>query len=167
MSMEKPTSTLPCYLWLQAAMVSLKPHIPRRKHGSGAQLMGTKTEKKTQLPRPRAAGSLGRKLLSWFSMTTSKVKAEVSRVLFTDGETEAQNEPGWGGRSLAFVSVGGMADTVSNPKGSVYFLYCVPQLSTQHWLARWGWGPLRINSVQEPRRKAPQVKFGRAQALDK
>lgn len=31
----------------------------------------------------------------------------------------------------------------------------------------WVWGPLRIDSVQEPRRKAPKVKLGRAQALDK
>lgn len=100
-------------------------------------------------------------------MTTSKVKAEVSCVLFTDGETEAQRERGWGCRSLAFVSVGGTADTVSNPKGSVCCLCFVPQPSTHHWLARGVWGPLRIDSVQEPRRKAPKVKLGRAQALDK
>lgn len=41
MSMEKPASTLlPSYLWLQAVRVSLKLHIPRRKHGSEAPADG-------------------------------------------------------------------------------------------------------------------------------
>ena len=46
-----------------------------------------------------------------------KVKAEVSHILFMDGEPKAQNAPGWGSRFLAFVSVLGPPDMVSDFEG--------------------------------------------------
>lgn len=148
-------------------MVSFKLHIPRRKHGVRGPGGGQEIGKKTQLPRPCAAGSLGRKLLSWSNMTTSKVRAEVSRVLFTDGGTEAQSEPDGDADLWPLCLSEEWQIRYPNPKEVCVFsiLLCSRPHST-------GWPegprvPFRIDSVQEPRGKALQVKFGRAQALDK
>ena len=61
-----------------------------------------------------------------------KVKAEVNPILFTDGESEAQNEPGWGFRFLAFMSVVGTPDLVCNPdrKCGFFFLLCPTAVHT-------------------------------------
>lgn len=77
-------------------------------------------------------------------------------MLFTDGEPEAQNAPGWASRSLALCLYWAHQTWYLILRGCG-FLYFVSPRSTGSYQGVLG--PPRINSVQEPQEKVCKVKF--------
>lgn len=100
----------------------------------------------------------GQEAVVMVQVTIRKAKAEVNFVLFTGGENEAQNEPGWRFRFLAFLSVIGTPDLVCNPNRKCGFFLLCPTATHTALGGQWSWGPLRRDSVQEPQEENIQTK---------